>query len=488
MDEQSRQVPLGRVPKITNAQPPIPPEAYVRRLAALCSVLTCLVAVAAAGPATAGSAGTFSSAASPRTGIGHVWVVVLENEGIDKTFLHNANPYLGKTLQKQGTLLTNYYATAHLSNPNYIAMMSGQAPNPLMQSDCQDYVDFQPSPAVFDPRGNGQAVGTGCVLPRNVLSLPDQLQARGITWHGYMEDMGKTLSREPDRCGQPASSAGTGMQDGTQSATATDQYAARHNPFVYFHSLIDSGSCERNVVPLTHLAPDLGSLSTTPQFNFVVPNLCDDGHDAPCTGKDVSGSQAGGLASADHFLQMYVPKIMASPAFKKDGLLLVVADETDGQDAASCCGETPGPNSPAPGIYVQSNNGQGGGLIGALAVGRCVRAGATSAQPYNHYSLLRSLEDLYGVTTGGADGHGHLGFAGAADVKSFGTDLFAACPSATRTAAHSASSSGGSSRRSASAGASPLPATGMSAALPLFALVLLTLAAAFGRLHRLRRP
>src|SRR5947209_19326454 len=80
---------------------PIPPEAYVRRLAALCSVLTCLVAVAAAGPATAGSAGTFSSAASPRTGIGHVWVVVLENEGIDKTFLHNANPYLGKTLQKR---------------------------------------------------------------------------------------------------------------------------------------------------------------------------------------------------------------------------------------------------------------------------------------------------------------------------------------------------------------------------------------------------
>jgi hypothetical protein len=442
--------------------------------------------VSAWGPsAPAGAAGTFSSSASPQTGIGHVWVVVLENEGIDKTFLHNPNPYLGKTLQKQGTLLTQYYATAHLSNPNYIALMSGQAPNPLMQSDCQDYVDFQPSPAVFDPRGNGQAVGAGCVLPRNVLSLPDQLQARNISWHGYMEDMGNDLSREPDRCGQPASSAGTGMQDGTQSAAAKDQYAARHNPFVYFHSLIDSGSCERNVVPLTHLAPDLTSVSTTPRFNFVVPNLCNDGHDAPCAGKDVSGGQAGGLVSADHFLQMYVPKIMASPAFKQDGLLLVVADETDGQDAASCCGETPGPNSPAPGIYVQSNNGQGGGLIGALAIGRCVRPAATSSQPYNHYSLLRSLEDLYGVTTGGADGHGHLGFAGAAGLKSFGPDVFSACPAATRAAAHRSSAASGSGQGSAG---SSLAETGLSALPPVFALVLLILAAASGRLHRSRRP
>src|SRR5207245_6967626 len=121
----------------------------VPRLRALSLLLVTAAVVTAAGvTATADAAGTYSSPASPHTGIGHVWVVVLENEGIDKTFLHNANPYLGKTLQKEGTLLTQYYATAHLSNPNYIAMMSGQAPNPLMQSDCQDYVDFQPSPAV----------------------------------------------------------------------------------------------------------------------------------------------------------------------------------------------------------------------------------------------------------------------------------------------------------------------------------------------------
>ncbi|MDQ1747470.1 MAG: phosphatidylinositol-3-phosphatase [Frankiaceae bacterium] len=393
-------------------------------LAAAAALAACLAAVPVA---ASGKAPVTSGPASPALGIRHVFVVVIENEGFAKTFTNNPNPYLGKALQKQGTVLTKYYGIGHESNPNYIAMISGQAPNPMTQSDCQSYVDFEPSPAVLDPRGNGQAVGQGCVFPPNVATLADQLTAKHVSWRGYMGDMGNDLSREADRCGQPSFSAGTGFRDGTQSASATDQYAARHNPFVYFHSLVDSGACERDVVPLTHLTGDLARTSTTPQFSFIVPNLCDDGHDAPCTGKDATGSNAGGLTSVDHFLSTYVPKIEASPAFGKDGLLLILADESDGQDATSCCGETFGPNSPFPGIYPESGNGQGGGLVGALAIGRCVRPGATDATPYNHYSLLRSLEDLYGVTTGGADGKGHLGMAGAAGLASFGPDLFASC-------------------------------------------------------------
>jgi len=402
----------------------------VRRKTSVLLSLTALAAAVAAAPIAASGARhvpTTSGPASPALGIKHVFVIVIENEGYAKTFAQNPNPYLGKTLQTQGTVLTQYYGIGHESNPNYLAMMSGQAPNPLTQSDCQSYVDFEPSPAVFDPRGNGQAVGQGCVFPSNVKTLADQLAAKHVSWRGYMGDMGNDLSREADRCGQPSFSAGTGFRDGTQSASATDQYAARHNPFVYFHSLVDTGACERNVVPLTHLAGDLGRTSTTPQFSFIVPNLCDDGHDAPCTGKDATGSNAGGLTSVDHFLSTYVPKIEASPAFQKDGLLLILADESDGQDATSCCGETFGPNSPFPGIYPESGNGQGGGLVGALAIGRCVRAGAKDATPYNHYSLLRSLEDLYGVRTGGADGKGHLGMAGATGLASFGPDLFSSC-------------------------------------------------------------
>jgi hypothetical protein len=250
------------------------------------------------------------------------------------------------------------------------------------------------------------------------------LKAVGKTWRGYMEDMGNTAGREAKRCGQPGSSSGLGTQDGTQTATAKDQYAARHNPFVYFHSLIDSGSCSRNVGPLTALSTALRSVRTTPNFSFITPNLCDDGHDGPCTGKDATGSSAGGLVSIDHFLSVWVPRIENSPAFKKDGLILITSDEAAVQDdASSCCGEQPGPTDPLPGIY-----GTGGGRVGTLAIGRCVAPGAKNATPYNHYSLLRSLEDLFGISSGGSDGKGHLGYAGAAGLAPFGKDVFSHCP------------------------------------------------------------
>lgn len=365
--------------------------------------------------------------ASPALGIKHVFVIVLENENYAASYETNPNPYLSKTLRRQGTLLRQYYATGHLSNDNYLAMMSGQAPNPQTQGDCQMYVDFAPSPAVLD--ADGQAIGTGCVFPPNVLTLADQLTAKGLTWRGYMQSMGNDLSREPDRCGQPSSSFGTGMQDGTQSATATDQYAARHNPFVYFHSLLDSGACERNVLPLPHLTADLASPSTTPSLSFIVPDLCSDGHDAPCVGKDDLGSKAGGLTSVDHFLSVWVPKIQASRAYQDGGLIVVTTDEAQNSDTTACCGEKPGPNSPSPGI-----TGPGGGRIGTLLVGRCIARNAVSDTPYNHYALLRSLEDLYGITTGGTDGKGHLGFAAAAGLKSFGPDVFSSCPTAARPA------------------------------------------------------
>ena len=77
----------------------------------------------------------------PKLGIGHVFVIVLENESSESTYLHNPHPYLGKVLQRQGTLLTNYYATGHVSLDNYIAMISGQAPNAQTSSDCQTFFE-----------------------------------------------------------------------------------------------------------------------------------------------------------------------------------------------------------------------------------------------------------------------------------------------------------------------------------------------------------
>jgi hypothetical protein len=357
-----------------------------------------------------------------------VWLINIENEPYSSTFDPSSGRYLATTLRQQGTLLTEYYATGHVSNDNYLAQLSGQAPNPATQSDCQDYVDFLPGVSgvsgVSGPDGpDGQAIGAGCVYPASVKTLPDQLTAAGLTWRGYMEDMGNDPSREPARCGAPGNPSPPGVQDHTQSATATDQYAARHNPFVYFHSLLDSGACQADVVPLTALSTDLGSVATTPNFSLITPNLCNDGHDATCTGVNVRGTHVGGLTAVDYWLETYIPMIEASPAYQQDGLIIITADESEVPgDASSCCHEMPGPDSPLPGI-----TGPGGGLVGALAIGRCVTPGGTSTVPYNHYALLRSLEDVFGITTGGSDGQGHLGYAGQAGLASFGPDVFAGC-------------------------------------------------------------
>jgi hypothetical protein len=66
----------------------------------------------------------------------------------------------------------------------------------------------------------------------------------------------------------------------------------------------------------------------------VVPNLCDDGHDLPC----VTGA-SGGLAQAGRFLARWVPAIMAGPAYRDGGLIVITFDE--GVGTAACCGETP---------------------------------------------------------------------------------------------------------------------------------------------------
>jgi hypothetical protein len=357
----------------------------------------------------------------------HVFVIVLENETSTSTFGDpTADPYLAQTLPKAGAYLPNYYGTGHESNDNYVSMVSGQAPNPQNQADCQIYDDFVGSgPTVSVPGSplDGQAVGSGCVFPSSVSTIANQLTSAHLTWKGYMQDMGNVASREAAVCGHPA----LNTQDMTQSAVAGDGYVSRHDPFVYFHSIIDNASyCDAHVTPLgstsgglpssapsgtTGLATDLKRASTTPNLSFIVPNVCDDGHDYPCTNETTPTSSA--VGDIDNFLSKWVPLITSSPAFKKDGLLVITFDEAAGPpngDSTSCCNEMPGPNSPLPGI-----DGPGGGKVGAVLLSPFIKGGTVSTTGYNHYSLLASLENLFGLPK--------LGFA--ADVPStFGSDVY----------------------------------------------------------------
>ena len=179
------------------------------------------------------------NAAIGKQQIKHVFVITLENKGYQETFGPNSPaPYLSKKLTARGELLTNYYGIGHESLDNYIAMVSGQAPNSETQGDCQIYSNFEPQTNIG---AGGQAIGQGCVYPKEVKTVADQLDAKGLTWKGYMQDMGNDPSRESATCGHPA----LNTRDNTQRAEKGDQYATRHNPFVYFHSIIDSRKCQQ---------------------------------------------------------------------------------------------------------------------------------------------------------------------------------------------------------------------------------------------------
>lgn len=346
-----------------------------------------LIASAALGLAVSGLV-SYAAAAKTTPKFGHVWVIVMENKGFVETFGPATQaPYFGKTLPKMGQLLTNYYGTGHLSLDNYIAMVSGQAANVVTQSDCILRPDFVPALPVTD----GQFLGQGCVYPKTVPTVVDQLEAKKVSWHAYMEDMGKDPARAPKTCGVPKTDA-IG-RDLTQSATAKDQYAGRHNPFVYFRSVMDEPSCHTNITELATMKKDLASIKTTASFNFITPDLCSDGHDAPC----IDG-RPGGLKSEDAFLKEWIPRIMASPAYKKDGLILITYDEAEVGDSAACCTFKLTPNTPMAGI-----NGLGGGRVGAVLLSPKLKPGSIDNTSYDHFSLLRSIEDNWGVS--------HLGFA-----------------------------------------------------------------------------
>lgn len=312
---------------------------------------------------------------------GHVFVINLENKGYDQVWGPNSSaPYLSRTLRSQGVLLAEYYGTAHHSAPDYIAQISGQASNAMTRADCPTYAPFVQTGTAAP----GQVQGEGCVYPASVPTVAGQLSAAGKSWKGYMEDMGSP-------CQHPA----LGALDDHQHATAGDEYATRHNPFVYFEAITSSPDCKKNVVNFSNLASDLTSIETTPNLAYISPNLCNDGHDNPC-----ADGSPGGLVAVDRWLSQQIPAILGSPAYQQDGMIVVTFDETEGNES--------GPQDVV--------GGAEGGRVGTLVLSPFTKGDTTSTTVYNHYSLLASIENIFSLP--------RLGYAGAPGLNSFGADVF----------------------------------------------------------------
>jgi hypothetical protein len=348
-----------------------------------------------------GSSGSHTASRLPP--VQHVFVIMLSDQPYASVFGPSSTAhYLSQTLESRGELLVRYDAVAHEQLANGIALLSGQGPTAETAANCPTYADLAPAAVGAQQQVNGH----GCVYPAATQTLAGQLAVKHRTWRAYVQ--GLEAGGSQPACAHPV----LGAPDPT--AAAGGGYATFRNPFVYFHSVIDSPACRTNDVSLARLTTDLAGSKTTPSFSYIVPDRCHDGSATPCS----PGAPAG-MTAADGFLRSVVPQILGSKAYKDGGLLVITVDEAPSSgefaDSSSCCGQPHFPNLPssAPGL-----SGRGGGAVGALLLSPFVKGATTSQEPYNHFSLLRTIEDLFGLA--------HLGYAGASGVTPFEPALFSA--------------------------------------------------------------
>src|SRR6185312_9873624 len=275
----------------------------------------------------------------------------------------------------------------------------------------------------------------------------------------------------PATCRHPA----LGAADDELAPRPGDAYVTWRNPFVYFHSVIDTPTCTTGDVDLGQLALDLRSAATTPTFSYIVPDRCHDGSEAPC-----APGQPAGLAATDAWLRTVVPEIEASPGCRDDGAIAITFDQAPQSgplaDPSSCCDQptfpnlTAGAGGPAGGTGttptttattpttvttttatvptttttattpttptdtttttvptttvptpVAPGTPPGGGRVGLLLISQFVQAGSVNlTEQYNHYSLLRSIEDLFDLQ--------HLGYAADPALPAFDRVVWNAKP------------------------------------------------------------
>jgi len=319
----------------------------------------------------------------------HVFLIVLGENGYEEAFgATSTAPYLARTLRARGELISNYYAVAKGELANQIALISGQGPTPETAANCPIYGDVVPGTISAE----GQVEGGGCVYPAATPTLPGQLVEKKLKWKAYVEDIADGCTPEP----------------------------LRPNPFLYFRSLIDSGECAGSDVDLDQLEADLRLGAKAPALSYIVPNACHDGGEVPCA----EGQPTGALES-EAFLRQVVPAIEASPAYGDGGLIAITSTQArqtgPTPDTSACCVSPTYPNLPpepaaAPTAGAVKPSG-GGGRVGLLLISPFVKPGSSEEAAYfNHYSLLLTIEELFGLEK--------LGYANELALVPFGETVF----------------------------------------------------------------
>jgi phospholipase C len=291
----------------------------------------------------------------------HVVEIMMENQKYSTIIGNPLAPQINALASNYG-LATNYFGVTHPSEPNYMAAISGSYFG--VQDDNQFYCT--PAIAATDPFCGGTTVDHTVSAP----SLATQLTAAGKTWRGYFQSLPPVPAGGYITTGPNAN----GPYSFKFPSLSNALYASKHNPFVNFTG---TQSDVANMVPDTQLAADLAA-NNLPNYSLVVPDQC---HDMHGTG---TCSDLNGLISAgDSYVAAIVSQVMSSPVWLRGNNAIVITwDEDDfsdqGQTGTGCCGFDPGGGQVAT-IVITSNGSQP----------------VTDNTPYNHYSLLRTMEAAF---------------------------------------------------------------------------------------------
>ncbi|MGO9834919.1 MAG: alkaline phosphatase family protein [Polyangiaceae bacterium] len=344
------------------------------------------------GTGDAGDAGSSVSA------LKHVYTIMMENHAQAQIIGDTTDaPNLNALAKKYG-VATNYYGVTHPSLPNYLAAVSGDFQG--IFDDCQAGPTVTCEVEEFIPNsGDGtanqlmtaQQAANAATIPhwfsgRNIV---DQLEEHGLTWAAYMGDL---IATGDITNGAPVVATADG---GTEELNL---YAQKHDPFMYFEDVRTNLNRMQKIVPYTNFATDIAG-STMPNYVWISPDQCSDMHginadtaayaDAGfCTGTAAGNDMSASVIQyGDAFVGALVTKIMASPTWSAGSAIVIIFDEDDYVGTAGCCGSPTGVDGGT----------LGGALVPAIVISSLNPNPNTSADPYNHYSLLATLQTIWGL-------------------------------------------------------------------------------------------
>jgi phosphatidylinositol-3-phosphatase len=328
----------------------------------------------------------------------HIYLVMMENHAQAQIIGDTTDaPNLNMLATKYG-VATKYYGVTHPSLPNYLAAFSGDFQG--IFDDCNAGASITCEVEEFIPNsGDGtssqlmtaQQAANAAMIPHwfSGRTIVDQLEEKGMTWAAYMGDI-----------------IATGDTTGGAPVVATPDagpeqlnlYAQKHNPFEYFQSIRTNANRMQKVLPYTNFATDIAA-TTMPNFVWISPDQCSDMHginadtaafaDAGfCTGTAAGNDMSPAVIQyGDAFVGNLVTKIMASPTWDEGSAIAIVFDEDDYVQTTGCC------NSPTG----EDGGTLGGALVPAIVISSLNPHPNTSTDPYNHYSLLGTIQHLWGL-------------------------------------------------------------------------------------------